>query len=186
MTATTQETGSGTDLAGRWIVDQAHSSVEFQVKHAMIATVKGRFSTFSGAIEVSEAGELSIEGTVDVASIDTRESGRDEHLRSADFFSAEEFPTISFRTLSPAKLGDDSPLVAELEIRGVKREVPFVVSIEGHGRDHRDNERLAVSASAAIDRRDFGLTWNSLLEAGGVLVGETVKILVETSSVKEA
>ncbi|MCZ7590161.1 MAG: YceI family protein [Gaiella sp.] len=172
---------------GSWHVDPAHSSVEFQVKHLMIATVKGRFTDFTGTLEALEDGTLRATGTIQAASIDTHEPKRDEHLRSADFFEADAYPEITFASteIVPAAKGDFRVL-GDLTIRGITKPVELTGGIEGSGRDPWGNDRVALQVRGTINRSDWGLTWNQALEAGGVLVGDKVKLELELSTVKPA
>ena len=170
---------------GTWTVDPSHSSVEFQVKHMGIATVKGLFSEFEGTLEVGEDGTVTAGGSVKAASIDTRAAQRDEHLRSADFFDVENHPELRFRSTEVEQLDEDSyRIVGELTIRGVTREVELHAAIQGLDQDPWGNTRVGVEVTGEIDREEFGLTWNQALESGGVLVGKKVKILLELSAVK--
>ena len=172
---------------GTWTVDPAHSAVEFQAKHLMIATVKGRFTAFEGTLEAGEDGVLRAYGTVQTASIDTHEPQRDEHLRSPDFFDAAAYPQITFRSLTIWPLGGPTfRIVGELTIKGITKTVELEATVQGAGRDPWGNERVALEARGEIDRKDFGLTWNQVLETGGVLVGDKVKILVDVSAVQAA
>lgn len=172
-----------------WQIDPAHTLVEFAVKHMMITTVKGRFVDVSGTVTANEADpkRSQVEATMSVASIDTRAEQRDNHLRSADFFDVEKYPTITFR--SKRIEGDpngDFKLVGDLTIRGVTREVTLDVTNEGRGKDPWGGERAGFSAKTRVNRKDFGLNWNQALETGGVLVGDEVKISVEVELVKQA
>src|SRR5829696_1134515 len=170
---------------GAWTVDPSHSSVEFQLKHLGIATVKGFFSDFEGSLEVSEDGKIRASGSVKAASVNTREPQRDEHLRSADFFDADNYPELRFQSKSVEQLDEDSyRIVGDLTIRGVTREVELDAVTEGVERDPWGNTRLGLEVVGQIDREDFGLTWNRALESGGVLVGKKVKILLDLSAVK--
>ena len=172
---------------GSWQVDPAHSSVEFQAKHLMIATVKGRFTDFSGTLEALEDGTLRATGTIQTASIDTGEPKRDEHLRSADFFEVDAYPEIAFASTEIVPTGKDGfRVVGDLTIRGITKPVELTGSVEGTGRDPWGNDRVALQVRGAINRSDWGLTWNQALEAGGVLVGDKVKIELELSTVKPA
>ena len=171
-----------------WQIDPAHTHVEFSVKHLMIAKVKGRFGTLSGTIHrAADLAASSVEVDIDAASIDTREPQRDNHLRSADFLHAEQFPTLTFRSrrILPGT-GGTFRIVGDLTIRGVTREVTLEASDEGRAGDPWGNERAAFSATTTIDRRDYGLTWNQALEAGGVMVGHEVRITLEVEAVKQA
>lgn len=177
-----------TATATRWKVDRAHTVVEFAVRHMMISTVKGYFRQFEGTVvgDPAQPETLSFEGSVDAASVDTGEPQRDEHLRSPDFFDVARFPKITFRSRRVTPLGNgELEVVGDLTIRDVTREVPFRVRIEGTGKDPWGNERLAFEAQGRINREDFGLTWNALLETGGVLVGKEVTINLHVQAIKE-
>ena len=170
-----------------WKIDPAHSNVEFSVRHLMITTVRGRFADVSGTV-TSDDGDRAkgrVDVTIGTASIDTREAQRDAHLRSADFFDAETFPAMTFRsTRIEASTGDHFTLVGDLTIRGVSKEVALDVTSEGSAKDPWGGERSGFSATTKIKRSDFGLTWNQLLEAGGVAVGDEIKITIEAQLVK--
>ena len=187
MTSTTTSApAAGTSAA--WQLDPAHTHVEFSVKHLMLARVKGRFAGVTGTVELgADPSASTVDVVIDAASIDTREAKRDAHLRSADFFDVERFPTIAFRSrdVRPTGAGDFS-VVGDLTIRDVTREVTLEVTDEGRGTDPWGGERAGFSATAEIDRRDFGLTWNQALEAGGVLVGNEIRISLEVELVKQA
>ncbi len=170
---------------GTWQVDPVHSSVEFHVKHLGIATVKGQFKTFEGTLEVGAEGARAF-GTVDVASVDTREPQRDDHLRSADFFEVESFPTIDFQSTAIRPLGEDEfEIDANLTIHGVTRPVSFKAEFEGAETDHQGKDRVGVSASAQINRSDFDIKFNAALGSGNLVVADKVKILVEVSAIKQ-
>lgn len=165
-----------------WQLDPAHTNIEFAVKHLMIATVRGRFGDVQGTVQVDEENSRSakVDVTIQAASVDTRQDQRDTHLRSPDFFDAPQFPTIRF--VSRAIEGDSRKefrLIGDLTIRGVTKEVTVNVSNEGQGVDPWGNLRAGFSASAKIDRRDFGLTWNQALETGGIAVGHDVKLTID-------
>jgi polyisoprenoid-binding protein YceI len=171
-----------------WAIDPAHSEVGFAVKHLMVATVKGVFRTFSGKIVLNEQNlaASSIEADIDVASIDTRQEQRDAHLRSADFFDAENFPTITFRSTKIERVRHGYlRAVGELTIRGVTREVVLDVEETGRGGDPWGGQRIGYSAVTKIKRDDFGLTWNQALETGGVMVSSEVKITLDVQVVKQ-
>jgi polyisoprenoid-binding protein YceI len=170
---------------GTWKVDPVHSSVEFHVKHLGIATVKGQFKEFEGTLEVGPDGARAF-GTVEVASVDTREPARDEHLRSADFFEAERFPQISFQSTTIRALDDSEfEIDANLTIHGVTRPVTLKAEFEGSETDHQGNDRVGVSASTQINRGDFDIKFNAALGSGNLVVADKVKILVEVSAVKQ-
>lgn len=172
-----------------WNIDPAHTTVEFSVKHLMISTVRGHFGAVSGTIVLDEANPSASSATaeVDVTSIDTRQEQRDAHLRSADFFDVEVFPKLTFTsTRIEAAGGGRYNVHGDLTIRDVTRAVVLETTDEGRGGDPWGGQRAAFSASTKIDRRDFGLTWNQALEAGGVLVGNDIKITLEVQAVKAA
>ena len=171
-----------------WNVDPAHSVAEFQVKHMMISNVKGRFSKLSGALSLDESGHhnSNVDVSVEAASIHTGDDQRDAHLKSADFFDVEKFPTLTFRSSGVREVNDGGLSVdGDLTIHGVQRKVTFAV--EGPTPPSKDpwgNTRIAVSATTKINRKDFGLTWNAALETGGILVGEEVTITLDVQFVK--
>ena len=170
-----------------WKVDSAHTSVEFAVRHLMITTVKGRFAEVSGIVKSDDAdpakGEVDI--TINAASIDTREAQRDAHLRSADFFEVEKYPTISFRSkrIDDVKV-DRFTLVGDLTMHGVTKEVALDVTSEGQAKDPWGGERAGFTATGKVKRSEFGLTWNQLLETGGLTVGDDIKISLDVELVK--
>jgi len=170
---------------GTWKVDPVHSSVEFQVKHLGIATVKGQFTEFEGTVEVGPEGAVAY-GTVQTASVDTRVPQRDEHLRSADFFEADTYPEIVFRSRAITPTGEDElEIESDLTIHGVTRPVTLRATLEGYEpEDHQGQARVGLSASATINRSDFGIRFNAALGSGNVVVGDRVKILVDVSAVK--
>jgi len=165
-----------------WTIDPAHSSVEFAVKHMMFSTAKGRFSDVKGTITLDEQDPTNskVDVEIAVASIDTRDEGRDTHLRGADFFDAETFPTMTFQStgVEPA---DDGTLrvTGTLQIRDVAKDVVLDATFNGRGTSPFGPQVVGYSAATTINRKDFGLTWNAALESGGVLVGEEVKISID-------
>ncbi len=171
-----------------WKIDPAHSNVELAVKHLMISTVKGLFTDVEGEIVIvdGDPSKSSVSATLKAASIDTRTKQRDDHLRSADFLDAANFPEITFKSTRIS--GDESEfeVVGNLTIRGVTRAVTLDVTNEGAGKDPWGGDRIAFSATTKLDRRDFGLTWNQAIEAGGVLVGNDVKVSIDVQAVKQA
>ncbi|BDG58977.1 YceI family protein [Caldinitratiruptor microaerophilus] len=173
----------------RWVIDPSHTTVEFAVRHMMIATVKGRFAGVEGHIlaDPSDLTTAQAEVTIDVASIDTREPQRDEHLRSPDFFDAANFPKITFKSREIRRKGENEyEMTGDLTIRGVTRPVTLSLTSEGQAKDPWGNERAAFTVSGKINRKDFGLNWNVVLETGGILVGEEVRISVEVEAIKQA
>jgi polyisoprenoid-binding protein YceI len=171
-----------------WNVDAAHSMAEFKVRHMMIANVKGHFAKVTGALSFDESdlANSSVEATIEAASIETRDAQRDAHLKSADFLDVDNFPTLSFQSTGIHLVRDGELAVAgNLTIRGVTRKVNFAV--EGPTPPTKDpwgNERVAVSATTKINRKDFGLTWNAALETGGILVGDDVTITLDVEFVR--
>ena len=170
-----------------WNIDPTHSAVEFAVRHLMISTVRGRFSDVSGFVELDEhdATLSKVDVTIQAASIDTRQEQRDAHLRSADFFHAEQFPTLHF--VGKQIRGDvngEFTVVGDLTIRGVTREVTLDVTSEGRVNDPWGNLRAGFTAKGKISRSEYGLTWNQVLEAGGVAVGDEIKISIDVELVR--
>jgi polyisoprenoid-binding protein YceI len=181
--ATATQTATGVTT---WKIDPAHTHVEFAVRHMMISTVKGRFSDVTGEIQLDERilanSRVNIE--VNVASIDTRDPQRDAHLRSADFFDVEKFPTMTFRSTAIEGAFDEFKLTGDVTIHGVTRPVTLDITHEGRGKDPWGGERIGFAATGRIKRSDFGLTWNATLETGGFLVGDDVKISLDIEAVK--
>jgi len=171
-----------------WNVDPVHAMAEFKVKHMMIANVKGHFPKVTGVLKLDESDltKSSVEAEIDAASIETRDADRNAHLKSADFLDVEKYPTLTFRSERVSKTGDGEISVeGDLTIHGVTRKVTF--EVEGPtppAKDPWGNMRLAISANAKINRKDFGLTWNAALETGGVLVGDQVTINLEAEFIK--
>jgi polyisoprenoid-binding protein YceI len=170
-----------------WTIDPSHTTVEFSVKHLMISTVRGHFGAVTGTIVIDEANPAASTATaeIDTTSIDTRQEQRDAHLRSADFFDVATYPSIRFESTRIEVVGGGAyNVVGNLTIRDVTREVVLETTDEGRGGDPWGGQRAAFSATTKIDRRDFGLTWNQGLEAGGVLVGNDIKISLEVQAVR--
>jgi len=172
-----------------WTIDAAHTELGFAVRHLMLSTVRGRFGAVNGTVLVDEKDPKSskIDVTVDVASIDTRQEMRDNHLRSADFFDVANHPTMHF--VSTRIEGDVSKtfkVIGDLTIRGTTRQVALDVTLEGRAKDPWGNDRAGFSATGHINRHDFGLNWNQALEAGGVTVGAEVKLTLDVEIVRQA
>jgi len=180
----TENTGAQLLAAGSWQVDPVHSVVEFRVRHMMIATVKGRFRDFDGVIGASEVP--SVAGSIRVASLETLDARRDEHLRSSDFFDAERFPEVSFEASAIEFGGDDRRFLVpgELTIKDVTRPVLLDGVFQGFGVHPDGGERIAFGLRGELDRTDFGLVWNRALETGGMLVGNTVELALDVSAVR--
>jgi len=181
----TTATSTGTTT---WKIDAGHSLAEFGVKHLMVSTIKGRFTDIAGTITVDEndVTKSSVEVTISVASVNTFDENRDNHLKSPDFFDVEQFPTITFKsTKVEKKSGDRLDVTGDLTIHGVTRPVTLETEFNGRGASPWGSEVIAYSAETSISRKDFGLGWNVALEAGGVVVGDKVKIAIEAEAVKQ-
>ena len=188
MTTVDTQSQSNPSTSPRWTVDASHSSVAFSVRHMMITNVRGNFETFeaTATLDPAKPENASVEAKIDVASVKTGDDKRDEHLRSADFFDVEHHPSISFRSRGVARTSDGLAVTGDLTIRGTTKEVTLAVEdITGEQTDPWGNTRIGASASTKIRRSDFGITWNSALEAGGVLVGDEIKIQLEVSLIKQ-
>lgn len=171
----------------RWNIDTTHSGVHFTVRHMVISKVHGRFAKFAGTIDFDAENPAAsrVEVKIDAASIDTAEAQRDGHLRSPDFLGVEQFPEITFRSTAVAAKGDGYQVTGDLTIHGVTR--PVVLEAEFLGRAGKDpwgNERAGFTARTSVDRKAYGLLWNQILEAGGLLVGEKIEITLEVEAVR--
>jgi len=188
MTATTTTPTRHLPAPGTWTIDTSHSSVEFVVRHLMVAKVRGRFSQFSGTIHVGATPEdSSVEVEISTPSITTGDPQRDGHLLSADFFDVETHPTIGFRSAGVRSVKHDRYEVdGELTVHGVTKPVTLDLEYQGSITDPFGNDKAVFSASTEIDREDWGLTWNQALESGGVLVGKKAKIEIEIEAVHNA
>ena len=172
-----------------WNIDPAHSAAEFKVKHMMISNVKGSFSGLSGALlEHSDDATLSsVEAAIPAATISTGDAQRDAHLKSADFFDAEKYPTLNFKSTRVVRKGEAAyDVTGDLTIHGVTRPVTFAVEgPSAPGKDPWGNTRIGLSATTKINRKDFGLSWNAALETGGFLVGEEIAITLDVQFIKQ-
>ena len=183
MTATIAETPGY--VAGRWTIDPVHSDVSFVIRHMMVSKVRGHFTTFEGEV-VTGADPLSssVTAVIDLTSIDTSNQQRDDHIRSADFFEVEKFPTMTYRSAGVRQDGQDLVLDGELTRKGVTRPVPLKLEVNGFGPDPFAADPLAgaragVSATREINRMDFGVSYNGPIPGGGVALGEKVQIVLE-------
>ncbi len=173
----------------KWAVDQAHSSVEFQVRHMMISKVKGYFGSYTADITAADITDLttaSIAFTFDVNTISTKNGDRDNHLRSADFFDTEQYPEITFISTNIAGSDGAYKVTGDLTIRDITKPVTFDVKFNGKGTNPWGQEVYGFEATSSINREEFGLTWNANLETGGVLVGKDITVLVELEVSPEA
>jgi polyisoprenoid-binding protein YceI len=177
-----------TSTTTTWNIDPVHSVAEFKVKHMMITNVKGQFAVVNGLLSLDEENITNsrVEASLDAASVNTRDVQRDAHLKSADFFDVEKFPTLSFKSTRITLAGNGELAVAgDLTIHGVTKSVVF--NVEGPsapGKDPWGNTRIGLSATTKVNRKDFGLTWNAALETGGILVGDEVTITLDVEFVK--
>ncbi len=175
-----------TNVTTKWVVDPTHSEITFRVKHLMITNVKGEFRKFTAEIDGEDFRTAPVRVAIDAASIFTNEDKRDEHLRSADFFDAENHPELTFETKSFTRKGDEEyVLTGILTIKGLSKEVAFDVEFGGINKDPWGNEKAGFSLNGKINRKDWGLNWNAALETGGVLVSEEVRINAEVQFVKQ-
>jgi polyisoprenoid-binding protein YceI len=171
----------------KWAVDTAHSSVDFSVRHMVISTVKGAFNNYSASIEADpkDLTTATIQFTVDLSSVDTRNTDRDNHLRSADFFDVEQNPNLTFQSTTVERSDEDEYTVTgDLTLHGVTRMESFKVVFEGSGLDPWGNEKVGFSAVGKLNRSDYGLTYNAALETGGVLIGDQIKVSLEIQAAK--
>src|SRR5688500_1503166 len=183
MTTTAEKTTTTT-----WTLDPAHSSIEFSAKHMMISTVRGRLGEVNGELIVDERNPANstVEVTVDIAGLTTNEASRDTHLRSADFFDADNHPEATFRSTRVEPLSEDRfRVTGDLTIRGTTRSITLDVEREGEGVDPWGNVKAAFAASTTLNRKDFGLNWNVALEAGGVLVSDKIKLESSVQAAKQ-
>ncbi len=185
----TTETAAATTGLTTWNIDPAHSSAEFGIKHMMISTVKGRFGALSGTLQFdgSDITGGSVEATIDVSSVSTNEPNRDGHLRSPDFFHVEQHPHITFKSSKVEHVeGDDYRITGDLTIRDVTKPVTLDVTHEGQITDPYGNRRVGFAAETTLNRGDYGLTFNQVLETGGVMVGDKVKVSLHIEAVRQA
>lgn len=183
--SSTVQTEVGTSV---WNIDPTHSSAEFAVKHMVFTTAKGLFRELAGVVEFDGADPAAarVEATIQVASIDTRDANRDAHLRSAEFFNAEQFPTITFRSKRvEAEDGSEGRIYGDLTMRDVTKEVVLHTEYHGQLRDAFGTQRASFTAQTEISRKEFGLTWNALLETGAAVVADKVKITLDIAAVRQ-
>ena len=171
-----------------WNIDASHSIAEFAVKHMMVSTVKGRFATLEGAVEIDDGAPTlsSVRASIDVASITTNDEARDTHLKSDDFFNAEKFPKLTFASTRVERISSENyRVIGDLTIRDVTKEVVLDTEFEGQVRDPWGNQRAGFTATTQINRSDFGVNFNGLLETGGVIVSDKVKITLHIELVRQ-
>ncbi len=173
---------------GTWAIDPTHSRVEFQVKHLGIATVRGHFAAFEGTLEVGEdLASSKASGAVDVASVNTNENKRDEHLRSAEFFDAEQHGQIGFTSTSITPIDEDSfEVTGDLSLRGQTREITLKAEVSGTEQDPWGNDRVGLEVTGELNRGDYGMTFNQALGSGNKVVSDKVKLHLDISAVKQS
>jgi len=175
-------------LAAVWTIDPEHSTIGFKVRHLMVSNVQGNFSKHTGTVDINDKdiSKSKVEISIDTNSINTQVQKRDDHLRSADFFDVAKYPTMTFVSKKVAKAGKDKlKVIGDLTLHGVTKEV--VLAVDGPSQEAKDpwgNIRKGATATAKINRKDFGLTWNKALETGGVVVGDEISIILEIEMIK--
>ncbi len=173
--------------AGTWSIDPAHSEIGFSVRHLMVSKVKGRFGTFEGSITIAdEPVKSSVNVSVDMSSIDTRDENRDGHLRSPDFFETDKYPTMTFVSTDVTPKGDDFVVTGDLTVHGVSKPLELTVEFNGVGSDPWGGKRIGFSAEGEISRKEMGIDIDMPLEGGGVVVGDKIKLTLEVEAVLQA
>ncbi|MEU3249421.1 YceI family protein [Streptomyces sp. NPDC006997] len=178
-----------TALTGDYTIDPAHTTIGFVARHAMVTNVKGKFLDFTGTLHLDGGDPAKSTASIDVqmASIDTGNADRDGHLKSADFFKIDEFPTMTFRSTSAESLGgDDYRVTGDLSLLGVTRPITVDLEFNGAAKDPFGNERVGFEGKATILRSEWGLTWNAALETGGFLVSDKIKLNFDVSAIRNA
>ncbi len=174
-------------VAGTWAIDPVHSEVGFSVRHMMVGKVRGKFTKFSGElVTASDVLDSSVTAEIDLASIETGAEQRDAHLRSPDFFDTENHPQMTYRSTGIRRDGGDFIVDGELTLKGVTRSVPLTLEVNGFGPDAYGGTRAGFTATAEINRQDFGVNWNAAMETGGVVVSDKVAIHLEIEAVLQA
>jgi len=178
-----------TETLTKWVLDPMHSEVQFKVKHLVISTVSGFFKSFEGSLETSndDFTDAKIDFSLDINSIDTNQSQRDEHLKSGEFFDAEKYPKVTFKSTSFKKSGDDEyKLKGDLTIKGITNPVTLDVEFGGSAADFYGNTKAGFEITGKINRKEFGLTWDGVTEAGSVVLGQDIKLLINVQFAKQA
>jgi polyisoprenoid-binding protein YceI len=186
MSISTSPASSLAELTpGTWNVDPSHSTVGFVARHLMVTKVRGRFTSFTGSLVIAEDPlQSSVNASVEMASVATGDEGRDGHVKGADFFDVEQFPTMSFTSTSITPNGRDYVLAGDLTIKGVTKPVTFDLEFDGVNTDPWGNTKAGFTAETEINRKDWGLEWNVALETGGLLVSEKIKIQLDIQAAK--
>ena len=173
-------------VAGTWKLDATHSTIAFTVKHLAISKVRGTFETFDVTLVTAPDGTHSVEATIDVASVNTNQAQRDAHLRTSDFFLVDEHPTATFRSTDGTWDGDEFTIVGDLTLRGVTKQIELRGELGGVTVDPSGTTKAGASATTTINRHDFGVSWNAALEAGGLTLGDEVKIDIDIQVARQA
>jgi polyisoprenoid-binding protein YceI len=176
------------DISGDYTIDPAHTRLGFSARHAMVATVRGQFTDFTGTAHVDTAtpANSKVELSIVANSISTGQQQRDDHLRSGDFFESEQYPDITFTSTDVTRDGDEWTITGDLTIKGVTRPITVPFEFTGSAQDPFGNTRIGFEGAATLNRKDWGLTWNAALETGGVLVSEKIKLQFDVSAIKNA
>lgn len=174
------------DISGDYTIDPAHTRLGFSARHAMVATVRGQFTDFTGTAHVDTANpaDSKVELSIVANSISTGQQQRDDHLRSGDFFESEEYPDITFKSTDVTRDGDDWTITGDLTIKGVTHSIAVPFEFTGSAQDPFGNTRIGFEGAATLNRKDWGLSWNAALETGGVLVSEKIKLQFDVSAIK--
>jgi len=174
-------------VAGTWTIDPIHSEVGFAVRHMMVSKVRGKFKTFSGELVTGENPlDSSVTAEIDLASIETGAEQRDDHIRSADFFEVETYPTMTYRSTGVRADGDDYVVDGELSLKGVTKQVPLTLELNGFGPDPYGGTRAGFTATTEINRRDFNVNFSAPMQNGGMVVADKVTIHLEIEAVLKA
>src|SRR5215831_3361667 len=171
--------------ADTYNIDPMHSSVGFAITHMVINTVRGHFNQFSGTVAVDGKNVSDAKGTIETKSVDTGQPNRDKHLKSPDFFDAEKYPTITFQSKRAEKKGDETMLVGDFTMHGVTKELSLPMKLSGPIKDPMGMTRIGLQAKAKVNRKDYGISYNKAMEAGGVMLGEEVEIEINAEAVKK-
>lgn len=170
--------------AGTWAIDPVHSEVGFSVRHMMVSKVRGTFGSFTGTVVTGDdPAASSVTAEIDLRSISTNNEQRDAHIRTADFFDVDNTPTMTYRSTAVRRAGSDWIVDGELTLRGITKQVPLKLELNGFGPDAYGGYRAGFSATAEINRKDFGVSWNATIESGGVVVSDKVTIQLEIQAV---
>ena len=187
MTETTAATSIPGYVAGTWTIDPVHSEVGFSVRHMMVSKVRGKFKTFSGQIVTGENPlNSSVTAEIELSSIDTGADQRDDHIRSADFFEVEKYPTMTYRSTGVRADGDDFVVDGDLTLKGVTKQVPLTLELNGFGPDPYGGTRAGFTATTEINRRDFGVNFSAPMQNGGAVVADKITIHLEIEAVLKA